>query len=91
MSSKLQIYMRLALSANHLALSLFTVFRYTVRPFTTYGGIMTKEKKSTSVARALLAKKAEMAKNRDQPRFPSSKKGFHNNAEHAARNSKGQP
>ncbi|MCF6324410.1 MAG: hypothetical protein L3J89_08820 [Gammaproteobacteria bacterium] len=52
---------------------------------------MTEEKNSTSVARALLAKKSEIARNRDQPRFPTSKKGFHNNAKHAARNSKGQP
>ena len=55
---------------------------------------MTEEKKPTSVARALLAKKAAIAKNQDQPRFPSSKKKFHNNAKHAARNSKqlsGQP
>jgi hypothetical protein len=52
---------------------------------------MTEEKKPTSVTQALLAKKAELAKNQDQPRFPTSKKGFHNNAQHAARNSKGQP
>ncbi len=52
---------------------------------------MTEEKKPTSVTRALLAKKAAIARNQVQPRFPSSKKGFHNNAEHAARNSKGQP
>lgn len=52
---------------------------------------MTEEKKPTSVTRALLAKKSEIAKNQDQPRFPTSKKGFHNNVKHAARNSKGQP
>ena len=52
---------------------------------------MTKEKEPTGIAKALLAKKAAIAKNQNQPRFPSSKKEFHNNAKHAARNSKGQP